>query len=128
MSDILLPPIPPGGITDSGTAFNPANINPSDAAGSASFPALPSMSTLGGLGALGSLPALPSLPSLGGSASSATSGTGQGSTSKSSVDSYLTRAAFLILGVVIIAGAIFVYKGNLDFRITSPTPKFGFKK
>lgn len=47
---------------------------------------------------------------MGGGAVDNSTTTGSGSTSNFSPDSFLTRAAFMLLGVVVIAGAIFVYR------------------
>lgn len=118
MSDTLLPPIPPGGVGNSGFNFGSGG----ELQGTPPLPPL------------GTLPGLPALPPLSGDSSTApasdsgASGAGGASGAKTiKADPFILKLAFMALGIIIIAGAIYTYRGNLDFRVSSPTPKFGFK-
>lgn len=102
MSDFLNPPLPPGGIVDGTINYGMLN-NPGSSANG--IPPLPS---------------LPSLPSIDGSNSVASTVTGAlsntvnpattPSTPKATSDGFVAKIAYLMLGVVIIAGAIWTYR------------------
>ena len=89
----LLPPLPVGGITDNTITFG-ALQNPSQTSGDG-LPALPSLATL---------------PSLGDTASSVVNPSSTPSNTTVQKDGIIAKVAYLVLGVVIIAGAIWVYR------------------
>lgn len=92
----LLPPLPVGGITDNTINFG-ALQNPSQTSGDG-LPALPALSTL------------PALSSLGDTVSSAVIPASNPSNTIVQKDGIIAKVAYLVLGVVIIAGAIWVYR------------------
>jgi hypothetical protein len=104
MPDYLNPPIPPGGITDGTINYNVLN-NPVDTGG---LPPLPSLSTLPSIGGDSTLSGVTGQMS--NAVSNAVSPSAKSSGSTATSDGFVAKIAYLLLGVVIIAGAIWTYR------------------
>lgn len=105
MSDFLNPPLPPGGITDNTINYDALNNPPTSSDG---LPPLPDLSTLPGLnsGLAAGVAGAAIANALSNTVSPATTPTQPAATS----DGFVAKIAYLGLGVVIIAGAIWTYR------------------